>query len=61
MPLILTALQGIPLVAAGDDLGATILDGLLTNGLDLQDGDILVIGQKIVSKAESRIRESDPG
>ncbi len=64
MALILTALQGFPLIAGGNDLGATILDGLLSNGLDLQDGDILVIGQKIVSKAEGRfanLTQVEPG
>ena len=54
MTLVLTALEGFPIVAAGDDLGALILEGLLSNDLALEDGDVLVIGQKIVSKAEGR-------
>ena len=55
MALVLTALQGFPIVAAGQDLAELIIEGLRSNGLDLQDGDVLVIGQKIVSKAEERL------
>ena len=64
MALVLTALQGFPIVAAGQDLAALIIDGLRSNGVDLQDGDVLVIGQKIVSKAEGRLvdlAEVEPG
>ena len=50
----LSALPGIPLVQPGDDLVALILQGLERGGLSLADGDILVIAQKIVSKAEGR-------
>jgi coenzyme F420-0:L-glutamate ligase / coenzyme F420-1:gamma-L-glutamate ligase len=55
MGLVLTALQGFPIVAAGDDLASLILAGLASNSLALADGDILVIGQKVVSKAEGRM------
>lgn len=51
----LTALQGIPLVHPGDDLGEILWQALLANGIMLQDGDILVLAQKIVSKAEGRL------
>lgn len=50
----LWALQGYPLVEPGDELGAQILRCLDDNGLSLQDGDVLVLAQKIVSKAEGR-------
>ena len=53
-PLTFTALPGIPLIRPGDDLVAIILAGLSTAGLTLAQGDVLVIGQKIVSKAEGR-------
>lgn len=53
--LILTALAGLPLFATGDDLVAAIGDGLGRAGLTLQDGDVLVIAQKIVSKVEGRL------
>ncbi len=55
MPLVLTALKGIPLIRQGDDLADIIVSGLAETGLQLQDGDILVIGQKVVSKAEGRM------
>lgn len=48
------ALPGIPLIRPGDDLGTILLDGVQTAGLTLQDGDVLVLCQKIVSKAEGR-------
>ncbi len=55
MPLVLTALKGIPLIRQGDDLADIIVSGLAETGLELQDGDILVLGQKVVSKAEGRM------
>ena len=50
----LVALPGVPEVAAGTDLAALVADGLAAAGLDLRDGDVLVLAQKIVSKAEGR-------
>jgi coenzyme F420-0:L-glutamate ligase/coenzyme F420-1:gamma-L-glutamate ligase len=50
----LTPLQGIPRVQAGDDIGELIWQALQLNGIALQEGDILVLAQKIVSKAEGR-------
>jgi len=47
---------GMPLVAPGDDLAALILDALKQAGEALRDGDVLVVAQKIVSKAEGRYR-----
>jgi coenzyme F420-0:L-glutamate ligase/coenzyme F420-1:gamma-L-glutamate ligase len=52
--LVLTALPGIPRIAAGDDLPSVIATGLQRAGLSLQDGDIMVLAQKIVSKTEGR-------
>jgi coenzyme F420-0:L-glutamate ligase / coenzyme F420-1:gamma-L-glutamate ligase len=52
--LVLTALPGIPLIAAGDDLAAIIVAALRDAGLALATGDVLVLAQKIVSKAEGR-------
>lgn len=54
MALTLTPLTGIPLIQPGDDLADVILQALSNNELELQDGDILVLAQKIVSKAEGR-------
>lgn len=52
--LILTALPDVPLIAPGDDLVATTLDGLQQVGIDLIDGDVLIYAQKVVSKSEDR-------
>ncbi len=58
--LTLTALPNIPLIRSGDDLVLVILRGLRDADLALQDGDILVLAQKIVSKSEGRmVRLSD--
>ena len=44
----------MPLVAPGDALAKIIHDCALAAGLPLQNGDVLVIAQKIVSKSENR-------
>ena len=48
-------IEGMPEVRPGDDLAAHILGAAQRQGLALQDGDVLVVTQKIVSKAEGRI------
>lgn len=48
------ALSGIPHVEPGDDLAVLIRQSLIRMELKLQPRDILVIAQKIVSKAEGR-------
>ena len=50
----LRALPGIPMVKPGDDLAALIGQGLARAGLELRSGDVIVVAQKIVSKAEGR-------
>lgn len=60
----LIALEGFPLVEPGDDLGRLIADGLQRNSLELRSSDVLVIAQKIVSKAEGRyvrLADVEPG
>ncbi len=51
----LTALPGLPLVRAGDDIADLVCEGITRAGLTLGNGDILVIAQKIISKAENRL------
>jgi coenzyme F420-0:L-glutamate ligase/coenzyme F420-1:gamma-L-glutamate ligase len=51
----LTALPNIPLIQCGDDLAEVTLRGLRDANLVLEDGDVLVIAQKIVSKSEGRM------
>lgn len=55
MTLTLTPLPGIALIQPGDDLAQIILEGLRRAEIVLQDGDILVVAQKIVSKSEGRL------
>ncbi len=49
------ALEDFPLVKAGDDLARTILDTAHKNGVEIEDEDVIVVAQKVVSKAEKRI------
>ena len=53
--LTLTPLRGVPLVQPGDDLSGMIVGALTQSNLSLQPRDVLVIAQKIVSKAEGRL------
>jgi coenzyme F420-0:L-glutamate ligase/coenzyme F420-1:gamma-L-glutamate ligase len=46
--------EGIPDVREGDDLAA-----LLDEAADFEDGDVLVVAQKVVSKAEGRVVRLD--
>ena len=52
--LTLTSLQHIPLIRQGDNLADIIVRALQENSILLEENDILVIAQKIVSKAEGR-------
>jgi coenzyme F420-0:L-glutamate ligase / coenzyme F420-1:gamma-L-glutamate ligase len=54
MSLTLTPLIGIPLIRQGDNLADIIVHSLGASNIQLQDSDILVFAQKIVSKAEGR-------
>jgi len=54
MPLTLTPLTGIPLIRHGDNLADIIVASLRESNIELLDNDILVVAQKIVSKAEGR-------
>lgn len=55
MSLILSPLQHIPLIQSGDNLAEIVLNAIEKTGLTLQDQDILVFAQKIISKAEGRL------
>ena len=52
-------IPGIPLIKAGDPLSRIVFDAISAAGLELVDGDILVVAQKIVSKAEDRLAPLD--
>jgi len=51
------AVPGLPLIHPGDDLAALIGDALEAEQLQLVSGDIVVVAQKVVSKAENRYVE----
>jgi coenzyme F420-0:L-glutamate ligase/coenzyme F420-1:gamma-L-glutamate ligase len=55
--LTITGLSGVPMVQPGDDLAAITLAAFAATGLVPEDGDVLVVAQKIVSKSEGRIVE----
>ncbi len=46
----LVAVRGLPEIREGDDLAAMIAERV-----ELEDGDVLVVAQKVVSKAEGRV------
>ena len=48
-------INGIPEIQPGDRLGPTILEAAAAQGTALESGDIVVVTQKIVSKAEGRL------
>ena len=50
----LLGVPGLPLVQAGDDVGALLVDAIRTNGIELAAGDAVVVTSKILSKAEGR-------
>ena len=45
---------GLPEIREGDDLAAMVADRV-----ELEDGDVLVVAQKAVSKAEGRVVRQD--
>ncbi len=50
----LVTLADFPMIQKGDNLADIIHNNLNVNQIDLQDGDVLVIAQKVISKAEGR-------
>lgn len=51
------AVPGLPLIHPGDDLAARIVDALKADELQLMSGDVVVVAQKVISKAEGRYVE----
>lgn len=50
----LVTLADFPMIQKGDNLAETLHTCLVDNEIELQDGDVLVIAQKVISKAEGR-------
>ncbi|MEK6285451.1 MAG: coenzyme F420-0:L-glutamate ligase [Acidobacteriota bacterium] len=55
----LIGLPGMPEVAGGDDVASLIATALGDAGIEVVDGDVFVVAQKIISKAERRIVHLD--
>jgi len=55
MTLTVHPLTGIPEISAGDDLAELLLTSVAASNLELENGDIVVITHKIVSKAEGAV------
>lgn len=51
----ITGLASFPSVKSGDDLAELIINTAQKQGVPIENGDILVVAQKIVSKAEGRV------
>ena len=55
----LFGLEGIAEIDTGDSIGALICDGCVRQGIELADDDVLVVAQKVISKAEGRMVRLD--
>jgi len=55
-PVSIYPVPGLPEISRGAALARLIVDGLTRLGLSLEAGDVVVVTQKIVSKAEGRVR-----
>ncbi|PKB79386.1 MAG: coenzyme F420-0:L-glutamate ligase [SAR202 cluster bacterium Io17-Chloro-G9] len=49
------AIEGLPEIQPDDDLGGMLADACQSQGTPLESGDVLVVTQKVVSKAEGRV------
>jgi len=47
--------KGIPNIESGDNLGEIIVASLKDQGEEFQEGDVTIVSQKVVSKAEGRV------
>jgi len=57
--LLLFAVSGIPEVTPGADLGALIVDAVSGSDRGVEAGDVIVVAQKVVSKAEGAMVRLD--
>ena len=60
MKLEVLSIEGLPEVQPGDDIGHLIVEHTAASGAEISNGDVVVVAQKIVSKAEGRLVEVDP-
>ncbi len=58
-PLALYPVPGIPLLTGGEDVGGIIVQCCEADGFAVEDRDVVVIAQKLISKAEHRVHKLD--
>jgi coenzyme F420-0:L-glutamate ligase/coenzyme F420-1:gamma-L-glutamate ligase len=58
-PVSIYPVAGLPEIGRGAPLATLILDGIERLGMSLEAADVIVITQKVVSKAEGRVRRLD--
>jgi len=49
------ALDDFPLIKSGDNIAETLVETARENGIEIEDGDIIAVAQKVFSKAERRV------
>ncbi len=47
--------EGMPEIGSGDDLAGLMMDAAAAQGTPIEEGDILVVTQKVVSKVEGKV------
>jgi len=52
-------IEGLPMIKSGDDLANLIVSAAKNNKVEIEDRDILIIAQKVISKAEDRLIKLD--
>jgi len=57
--MLVWAPDGVPEVAAGDDLAAMLVGALAAEDFALADGDVVVVTSKVVSKPRGRVVRVD--
>ena len=50
----LIALETLPLIQPGQDVSKEIIDAISSESISIDDGDVIAIAQKIISKSENR-------
>lgn len=53
--LTFTAIQNFPRIKSGDDIASILVNLLKEQAIDVEDGDIFVFAQKVISKSEGRL------
>ena len=47
------------MIEPGDDLASIIYNNIIDNNIKVDDGDVIAVAQKVISKAENRYRSLD--